>query len=396
MRILIVTASTGGGHDMRANALARWVERLTDWETEIHRPLEQSHGLYRFGVGTYNWIQRVAPRLHHGYFGFLEVAAMHRNPRRVLGSRRYVSLIESIRPDVIVSTHAHLNHGFFELAREKLGRANVRCVTYCGELGGGYGFSRHWVNPNADLFIGAVDETVDAAVALGMPRDKAWTGGFLLYPEFYDQGKNQQAERAFVREQLEMEPDAFILLLAVGAAGANNHLGILECLESRGKALQVVALCGSDEKTFSSVAAWGRRASNVRLKALRYRRDMPRMLRSVSAVVSRPGTGTTSEAIMSDCPLIMNGIGGIMPQESVTLRYAERHGIARTIRNARELAALLDAWEQSPRDLDELKKNMRKRHPHNHPRDILERALDCRIAYVHQDLSGHEPRQDVR
>ena len=81
---------------------------------------------------------------------------------------------------------------------------------------------------------------------------------------------------------------------------------------------------------------------------------------------------------------------------AAVVRYAERHGIARTIRNARELAALLDAWEQNPRELDGLKKNMRKRHPHNHPRDILERAMDCRIAHVHQDLSGRELRQDVR
>ncbi len=193
-----------------------------------------------------------------------------------------------------------------------------------------------------------------------------------------------------------MDPDASILLLAVGAAGANNHLDILEYLESRGKAVQVVALCGHDEKTLSSVAAWGQHASNVRLKALGYRRDMPRLLRSVSAVVSRPGTGTTSEAIISDCPLIMNGIGGIMPQETVTVRYAERHGIARTIRNAREIAAVLGAWEQSPRELDDLKKNMRKRHPHNHPRDILERAMDCRIAPVDRVLDKPQLRQDVR
>ena len=77
------------------------------------------------------------------------------------------------------------NHGYFEAARAFLGRDRVRCVTYCGELAGGYGFSRNWVNPEADLFIGPVAETCEAAIALGMPKEKTKVGGFLLRPEFY-------------------------------------------------------------------------------------------------------------------------------------------------------------------------------------------------------------------
>ncbi len=226
MRILVLTAATGGGHDMRANAFLRWADRLTDWDVRIYRPLESGHRFYRFGVEAYNWIQRSAPRLHHGYFGFLEFAGLHRNPKRILGAQRYESLIEAFQPDAIISTHAHLNHGFFDLARQKLGRSNVRCVTYCGELGGGYGFSRHWVNPNADLFIGAAEETVDAAIAMGMPESKVRSSGFMLFPEFYDDNEPDRVRR-FIQEQLEMDADDFILLLATGAAGANNHLELL-------------------------------------------------------------------------------------------------------------------------------------------------------------------------
>jgi len=374
MRILVLTAATGGGHDMRANALSRWATRLTDWDTEVHRPLEQSHAFYRFGVGTYNWIQRTAPRLHHGYFGLLELAALHRGPRRILGAKRYLSVVESLRPDVIISTHAHLNHGFFDLAREKLGRSKVRCITYCGELGGGYGFSRHWVNPDADLFIGAVNETVEAAIALGMPVSKAWRGGFLLFPEFYECPSREERRACFVREELEMDADEFILLLATGAVGANNHLDIVECLERRAKPVQVVALCGNDEKTFASLESWKGHASAVRLKALRYRRDMSRVLGAVSAVVARPGTGMTSEAIVSGRPLIMNGIGGIMPQESVTMRYGARHRISRAIGSAAEVGEILDAWERDPDKLAELEGSVRGLLPDRHPRDILEHA----------------------
>jgi processive 1,2-diacylglycerol beta-glucosyltransferase len=394
--ILIVTASTGGGHDMRANALSRWVECLTDWNAKIYRPLEQGHGLYRLGVDTYNWIQRNAPRLHHGYFGFLELAGLHRNPKRILNAERFLAAVEAFNPDVIISTHAHLNHGYFDLARERLGRSNVNCVTYCGELGGGYGFSRHWVNPDADQFIGAVDETVDAAVALGMPEDKAWSGGFMLSPDFYHEHDAKASTGHLVQNQLDMNPDEFILLLATGATGSNNHLDILAGLERRAKPVQVVALCGHNERTFDSIESWGQSASVVKVKPLRYREDMRLILRSVSAVVSRPGTGTISEAIMSGCPLILNGIGGIMPQEKLTWRYCVRHGIARTIRNAVEVGGVLDAWEQNSVELNALARNMRDRRPVRHPREILERATNCRIVDMQQDIVSPQTRREAR
>jgi processive 1,2-diacylglycerol beta-glucosyltransferase len=379
VRILVLTAATGGGHDMRAGAMCDWTVRLTPWRTEICRPLEEGNPIYRWGGTTYNRIQRHAPVLHHVYFGFLEHAALHASAGRILGAGHYLATLDSVRPDVIVSTHAHLNHGYFELARRRLGRSNVRCVTYCGELGGGYGFSRHWVNPDADLFIGAVDETVHAAVALGMPEGRAWRGGFLLRPGFHDEQPDTDRVRHFVEYELGFDADRFVLLLATGAAGANNHARVLRFLESRGKSLQVVALCGHREKTFDDLNRWSSRAKNVKLQCLRYRTDMPMILRSASAVVARPGTGTVSEAIVCGCPIMLNGVGGIMPQESVTLRFALQHGIANRIRAARDIGEVLDRWELDPSELGRIKRAMHSVRQSLRPRDIIEKATGCPV-----------------
>ena len=174
---------------MRASSFVHWTRETAGApvanEIQIHKCLENTHALYRFGVGLYNRIQRHAPWAHHVYFNFLEVAGLHYSRRRLLGTERFRAILDHVRPRVVLSTHGSLNHGFFDLAREHLGRENVRCVTYCGELFGQYGFSRHWVNPKADLFIGAVPETVAMARTLGMPKDRAVVGGFLLNPSFY-------------------------------------------------------------------------------------------------------------------------------------------------------------------------------------------------------------------
>ena len=154
---------------MRARAFQEWAQAgpSHDLSVQLHRPLEDSHPIYAFGVWLYNRIQRTAPFLHHAYFNFLEVVPIVRT-RKPLGAAKYRKVLEARQPDVLISVHDSLNHAFFEYAREVLGHNRVKCITYCGELSGGYGFSRHWVNPSADLFIGAVPETCQAAVRWGM------------------------------------------------------------------------------------------------------------------------------------------------------------------------------------------------------------------------------------
>ena len=81
---------------------------------------------------------------------------------------------------------------------------------------GSYGFSRQWVNPDSDLFIGAVEETCEAAAACGMDSDKNWAGGFLLKPPFYTSHMTSEEKNQFIREELKMDPDKFILVLGTG------------------------------------------------------------------------------------------------------------------------------------------------------------------------------------
>jgi len=368
MRILIITSSTGGGHDMRARSLKLWAEKQTDWEIQIHQALESTHPLYAFGVNLYNWIQRRQPRLHHIYFKYLELASMHRNAKRMLGADRFRKLLADYRPDKIVSTHAHLNHGYFQLGREVLGN-ELPCITLCTEFNGGYGFSKHWANPDASLFIGSVRETVKAAVALGMPPDKTFRGGFMLRPAFHE---TQTSNVRFLQTQ-GLDSSKFTLLLATGAVGANNHLKLIDALRKRGKPLQVIALCGRNESVFKALERQSEQTDSITIKSLAYHEDMPTLLRSVSAIVTRPGAGTLSECIMTETPIIFNGMGGIMPQESLNVRYGESHGISRCMNHPSDLAKILNEWERHSEQIDQMKKSLRACKPERSPADIIDR-----------------------
>ena len=379
---------------MRASSFVHWTReaygRAAGNDIQIHKCLENTHPLYRFGVGLYNGIQRYAPWAHHLYFNFLEVAGLHYSSRRLLGQDRFRAILDHVRPRVILSTHGSLNHGFFDLARRHLGRDNVRCITYCGELFGKYGFSRHWVNPEADLFIGAVPETVAMARRLGMPADRAAVGGFLLNPSFYRPPLTDE-ERATFLQSLDLDPGRFTLLLSTGEHGANNHLAFLEALRKSKprKDLQIIALCGRDVLALSKVKEWARlNARAFPVLALPHSHMMHLLMQAADAIVGRPGTGTTSEAIISGCPIIFNAVGGFMPQEWITMRYARRHRLAETVLRPTDLPAILAGWRAEPEKLAALRQAMLDCRPQAHPTDIL-RLVGNRAA----TLPPEPPRQ---
>ena len=372
MRWLILTSSTGTGHNMRADSLRQWAERVYGdaVEVRIHHALENTHALYRFGVGLYNFIQRHAPILHHVYFNYLELAAMHRHARKILGRDTFTALIKDWRPDRIISVHAHTNHGFFDLARAALPDRPPRCITYCGELSGGYGLSRHWTNPRADGFIGATREICAAARAVGTPDDRVLFGSFLLRPAFYASEAELEAAAAAKARRLGLDRAAFTLLLSTGIAGANDHLAILRALVATGKKLQVIVLCARNTLVRERVEAFALAHADLTIRTLGQTELMPGLKRLASALVARPGTGATSEAILLGTPLIHNGIGGVMPQELITVQYCRQHACALFASSPRDVAAHALRLLDSPALLAEQRNRLADARPSGSPENI--------------------------
>jgi processive 1,2-diacylglycerol beta-glucosyltransferase len=367
---------------MRASSFVHWTRQAVSPaeadDIQIHKCLENTHSLYRFGVGLYNRIQRHAPWAHHLYFNFLEVAAPCQSRHRLLGVSRFRAILDHVRPRVILSTHGSLNHGFFALAREHLGADKVRCATYCGELFGKYGFSRHWVNPQADLFIGAVPETCAMARLLGMPADRTALGGFLLNPNFYRRRMTAVERANYLTDRLGLDPHKFTVLLSTGEHGANNHLAFLEAFRTAkiARGLQVIALCGRSANDLRRIEAWGRAHPSLPVVALSHSNEMHLLLQCASAVVGRPGTGTTSEAIITGCPMIFNALGGFMPQEWITMRYARRHRFAEVVHRAEHLPAIVTRWMADPEHVDAIRRHMADCRPQAHPTRILKLVRD--------------------
>ena len=383
LRALVLTSSTGGGHDARARALRKWAMLDTQappWEIELHQALEETHAIYRFGVGLYNNIQRYWPRLHHIYYNILEFGSFCSGPGEggVMGRDKFAAKVRQVKPDLVISTHDHLNHGFFAAARAALPAAPPKCATYCTELFGGYGFSAHWVNPKADLFIGAVPEVCEEAHRLGLPRDRIFHGGFLLHPAFWSP-RDPMSEEKFLREEVGLEPGRFTILLSTGANSAQNHLALLDALVATGPLpapVQVVALCGNNDRVLGDLTAWARRHPELPVRPLPHMPHLAQLMRVTSAVVARPGTGTTTEAILSGTPILFNTLGGIMPQEIITVKFCREHGFGKVLKCPADFAATVRGWLADPATHAAERARVQAARPDRTPADIIHRLRE--------------------
>jgi processive 1,2-diacylglycerol beta-glucosyltransferase len=357
-RLLILSSSTGAGHDSHASATAAWCKKIygSGVEVRIDQTLEKSHAINQYGVDFYNAIQRNAPWFHHIYYNVIEALELLNSGTVGFGKDYFINLLEEFQPDAILSVHDCLNLGYFEVAKKILG-SKVKCATFCTEFAGGYGYSRNWVNTRSDLFFARTEEVFRTACRRGLDQEKINVSGHWASPDFFLPHHENQEGRKMILE-LGLNPDRFTLLFSTGGAGAQNNVNFLRALTPLKERLQIIALCGRQSGAVKQLELLGSKEGFRDLRVIPFTHQMPLLLRSVSAVVARAGATTAGEAILSGCPVIFNALGGIMPQEMPTLRYFKARGIGRAIYHAKSIIPILHEWLENPNTLVKLKRRI--------------------------------------
>lgn len=386
VRILILTSSTGAGHDARAQAFAEWCFELYrhDVDVRIEQMLEKSSTFFRWGVEFYNWIQKKSPWIHKAFFVFVELLSLVNRRSVSWGRRYYEKVLLDYRPHLIFSVHDCLNRGYFQLARKMLGADKVRCATYCGEFSGGFGYSVNWVEPSADLYISRTPTASDYAVKLGMPRERSRVRGHLMRPRAHlEVLKTASAKRDYLVDTLELRPDLFTVFLATGGNGANNHLELLPRLLPFGDRVQAIVICGRNRDAYNDVVHWRNEHPELEVFVDGFSEEVHLLMQVSDAIVTRGGTTTCAKALHFECPIIFNAFGGIMPQEELTVKFFRNGRGAEIIRNADDFSALIKRWQETPDDYRALRERFLSLRYDEEPTTVITELVD-----LAQEASG--------
>lgn len=346
IRILVLTSSTGGGHDTRAQAFAEWCFQLYRHEVDvrIEQMLEGSSRIYRGGVNFYNWIQRRSPWMHKAFYTLVEGLSLLNRRTVTVGRLYYERVLRAYRPHLVFSVHDCLNRGYFQLARKILGPQNVRCATYCGEFSGGWGYSWNWVEPTVDLYFSRTATASDFAVKLGLPPGKARVRGYLMQPHTYLEVLTPPERRHYREKKLGLKGELFTVFLATGANGANNHFELLPALVPHADRVQAIIVCGRNHQAYNELVHWRAQHPEFTCFIDSYSDDMHLLMQASDAIVTRGGTTTCAKALHFKCPIIFNAFGGIMPQERLTVKFFRNADAAELVQSTGQFRVLIDRW----------------------------------------------------
>jgi processive 1,2-diacylglycerol beta-glucosyltransferase len=358
LRILVLTSSTGGGHDARAEAFAEWCFQLYrhDIDVRIEQMLEKSSVVNRTGVNLYNRIQRAAPWLHKIFYALVELLSYLNRSRVTFGAGYYVDVLRDYKPHLVFSVHDCLNRGYFQTAREILG-PKVRCATYCGEFSGGWGYSRNWIEPTVDLYISRTQTANDYAIKQGIPAEKTRVRGYLMPPRANLEVLSLVERREYRVKQLGLDPDKFTVFLATGGNGANNHRDLVPALVKYPDRIQAIIICGRNKETYNELVHWRANHPEFSCYIEGYSEIVHLLLQASDVIVTRGGTTTCAKALNFQCPIIFNAFGGIMPQEELTWKFFRNGAACEKIEDAADFAHIIDTWMSDPASYSRVRDN---------------------------------------
>lgn len=329
--VLIAFSDTGGGHRAAASAIR---DALANTRPGVQTTLVDPWALcprwpFRQLSRAYPTVIERAPWLWSGGF------ALTNTPQRAAFAERlawpimrptFEKIASTQCPDVIVSTHP--------LLTAPLRRAfpSTPLIVVVTDLISGH---VSWYNRCADLTIVPTVTARDRAIACGVDHDRVAVVGVPVSQPFVA----VPGEKSLLQEQLGWTSNKPTILLAGGAEG----IGPLEALS--------VAIDRAQLPCDIAVVAGRNSALAARLRARQWQgtvhvydfvTNFAELMRAASALVTKAGPGTISEACASGCPVIL--FGAIPGQETGNVDFVTRGRAGVWAPSPLAVTAALHAW----------------------------------------------------
>ncbi|MBR2460077.1 MAG: glycosyltransferase [Clostridia bacterium] len=298
MKALILTVSTGEGHNSAAKAI----------ETALIQK-----GVECEKLDVYYYVNKfLGFTISYGYL--LSIDAMsagyaslynHLEKRKPNSSKlsptaavfglvasKLCDYVKNFDPDVIISTHI-----FAAIPVEILkSKYNVRARSI--GIVTDYTVHPYWedvktmdhiVLPTADLGWQCEKK--------GLATDKQLAFGIPLREDF-----SKYTDKAEARRRLGLLDDKPVIMVMGGSMGFGDLCENVEQIDKVNKCFQVVVVCGANETAYKKISACKYRH---KVLALGYTNEIPLIMDASDCIVTKPGGITVSEALAKNLPLIL-------------------------------------------------------------------------------------------
>jgi hypothetical protein len=333
-RIEFVFFDAGGGHRAAATALQMsiqgsrkpWEVRLTNLQ-ELLDELDILEKYFNIRIQDfYNEMLRTGWTLGSPQLMRILQAviwAYHRSTVKLLEKHW-----NETQPDMVVSFVPHFNRAMGESFRRVYPeRPFVTILTDIAD------YPPHfWIERQPQYFVCGSDRAVAQAQSMGHPDDRIFrASGMILHPRFYDPPVE---DRSAERVRIGLRPDLPTALILFGGHGSQAMLDIADRLDRSNLELQLILICGRNDKLRSALQA---KTSRLPRFIEGFTSQVNYYMQLADFFVGKPGPGSVSEALAMKLPVIVECNAWTLPQERYNAVWVVEKEVGLVLKNFRNI-----------------------------------------------------------
>ena len=372
-KVLIMSASTGGGHNRAARAIKEELESRTIDNMSIECEIVDSLKLVNNTMDKvisrgYEKSALYTPKAYGSVYRFSETTIASKNefktnPLTSLMARKFKHLLNESTPDLIIGTHPFpmialstlkKNNNIHSLSRsESFYKSTKVDIPPMISVLTDYTTHSTWIQNEIHYYIVGHEYVKELLVYEGVDSEKVKAFGIPVEKSFLS-----HRDRETVLTELGLSPEKLTVLLMGGSFGAGNIKETLEDLIAIDRDFQILVITGRNEHLKDKLSKMlDSTIHNKNICLLGYTNKMNDILASIDVLISKPGGLTTTEALLNDVPMIVPYF--IPGQEEENLDFLTNCGAALRTTKKYSLPVLLKVLIDDPSRLDNLRKNIK-------------------------------------
>ncbi len=324
-KVYFIFHDMGAGHRSTANALKEVIEKQKlPWEVQTVEVFKEIFGtnlpqyVYNKFVLQKKWAKIINDPLLNPLFK-LQIKLNHSVWRNLLQNywRQH-------KPDIVISLLPNVNRVLCESLRAEL--PDVPFVTVMTDFADCP--PNFWIEPQEQFLVCPSERAVKQAQSFNYSEQRIFrTSGVIIHPRF---NEPITVDRQSERLRLGLEPDLPTGLVMFGSHGSKEMIDIAECLEQSSRKLQLIFICGRNEKLARDL----RNSQSCLPKLVEtFTSQIPYYMHLSDFFIGKPGSVGISEAVARNLPVITECNNVTLFQERATAEWLTNNEFGIVVEN---------------------------------------------------------------
>ncbi|WP_346929525.1 glycosyltransferase [Clostridium sp.] len=350
MNILILSASTGGGHLKASKALESYIlENELDAKIKVVDTLEYVNPfINKIVTKGYIVLAKYLNLLYKNLYSLTDKSGILTclvTKLILLFSKKLLPLIEEFAPDVIITSHPFPT----EMISILKGNKSIKVPSIC--IMTDYAPHNTWIKPNVDEYCVACEDMIEGMIDRGVAPEKVHPYGIPVYSGFFHQ---DEEDKKILLDELGLSENKMTLLVMAGSFGVYNIEKIYKNISNIPMDFQIIILTGNNKRLYNKIKEQIK-FSNKQTKLIKFTNEVHRYMNLADVLITKPGGLTVSEALAANLPLIT--FDAIPGQEEANAKFLLDHGMSISIGSGDNCIEAIEALLKDKNKLKEIKEN---------------------------------------